>query len=219
MRLVGQGGRATRLHYKGAPGTAAIDLRMRPFTIDSHNAVENLSIELETPGTTAILTGDVTSASFRGLYIDCQRQPNSRGIWARLERGWFERNLFQSVDVKYCSADLEMSLAPGALFSSFGYNKFVQLGLNIAPGQKGVVVGAGAMVYHSLLNWNINIDDGGMNDGTEFIRVEGTVQSNRYDICGESARRAVGIHVVRGGVWKRELASTIMLDNMTSVVD
>ena len=86
--------------------------------------------------------------------------------------------------------------------------------MNIGKGEKGVVVGPGVMLYHSILNWNINIDDGGTNDGTEFIRVEGTVQSNRYDICGESAQQSVGIHVVPGGVWKNEPASTIMLDNM-----
>lgn len=216
LRLVGQGGRATRLHFTGPPGSAAIDLRMRPFTIDSHGAIEGLAIELETPGTTAILTGDVTSAAFRDLLIQCNNQPESRGILAQLDQGWFERNLFQSVDVKYCSAGLEMSLAPGAQFNSFGYNKFLQFGLNLSPRQKGVVIGPGAMVYHSLLNWNVSIDDGGTTDGTEFIHVEGTVQSNRYDICGESAKPSIGIHVAGAGVWKTEPSSTIMLDNMVT---
>jgi hypothetical protein len=214
LRLAGQGGRATRLHFTGAPGSAAIDFRMRPFTIDTHSAIEGVSIELETPGTTAILTGDVTSANFSDLYILCDKQPGSRGIFAQLEQGWFERNLFQAVDVKYCSAGLEMSLAPGAQFNSFGYNKFLQFGLNVASGEKGVVIGPGAMVYHSILNWNVNIDDGGTTDGTEFIHVEGTVQSNRYDICGESAQPSIGVRVVGAGVWKNEPASTIMLDNM-----
>jgi hypothetical protein len=216
LRLVGQGGRATRLHFTGPPGSAAIDFRMRPFTIDSHSALEGLAIELETPGTTAILTGDVTSATFRDLFIQCNNQAESRGILAQLDQGWFERNLFQSVDVKYCSAGLELSLAQGARFSSFGYNKFLQFGLNLSSGQKGVVIGPGAMVYHSLLNWNVNIDDGGTTDGTEFVRVEGTVQSNRYDICGESAKPTIGIHVVAAGVWRNEPASTIMLDNMST---
>ena len=217
LRLVGQGGRATRLHFTGPPGSAAIDFRLRPFSIDSHGAIEGLAIELETPGTTAILTGDVTSATFRDLFIQCNSQAGSRGILAQLDQGWFERNLFQSVDVKYCSAGLELSLAPGAQFSSFGYNKFLQFGLNLSPGQKGVVIGPGAMVYHSLLNWNVNIDDGGTTDGTEFIHVEGTVQSNHYDICGESAKPSIGIHVAGPGIWKNEPASTIMLDNMVTV--
>jgi hypothetical protein len=215
VRLVGEGAKATRLHFTGPAGSAAIDLRMRPFTIDSHSAIQGLSIQLETPGTTAILTGDVTSATFRDLFIQCNHQPRSHGILARLEQGWFERNLFEEVDVKYCSAGLEMSMAPGARFSSFGYNKFMQFGLNLGAGQKGVVIGPGVMVYHSILNWNVNIDDGGLNDGTEFIHVEGTVQSNRYDISGESAKPSIGIRVLRSGVWKNEPASTIMLDNMT----
>ena len=112
LRLVGEGARATHLHYVGPSGSAALELRMRPFTIDSHNAIEGLSIELETAGTIAILTGDVTSGSFRDLFIQCNHQPRSYGILAQLERGWFERNLFEAIDVKYCSADLEFSLAP-----------------------------------------------------------------------------------------------------------
>jgi len=214
LRLAGQSAKATHLHFTGPAGTAAIDLRMRPFTIDSHDAIEGISIELESPGTTAILTGDVTSASFRDLFIQCNHQLQSYGIHAQLEQGWLERNLFEAVDVKYCSEDLDLSVAPNAPYSSFGYNKFVQFGMNIGQGEKGVVIGRRVMLYHSLLNWNVNIDDGGTEDGTEFILVEGTVQSNRYDICGESAHQSIGLQVAPGGVWKTEPASTMMLDNM-----
>jgi hypothetical protein len=81
-----------------------------------------------------------------------------------------------------------------------------------------VVIGPGVMLYHSLLNWNVNVDDGDTHDSTEFIRVEGTVQSNHYDICGESANPVIGIHVIGDGVWKTEPGSTIMLDNMVSLM-
>lgn len=214
LQLRGAGGRATQLVFTGTGG-AGIDVRMNPFTIDTHDAIEGISIVLQNPNTTAILTGDITSATFRDLWIDCGHQSDTLGISIYLTNGWFERNLFESVDVKYCTSDLAMNVDPSAQYNSFGYNKFFQIGLNVGEGGTGVVIGSQVMLYHSLLNFNINIDDA----NGQFILVAGTSHMNTYQIVGEAAKPAIGIAVTGSGDWEEGLLTrggVVYLDNMTN---
>jgi hypothetical protein len=158
-----------------------------------------LSIELENPNTIALLTGDVTSATYRDLWIDCGSISNTHGIFIYLTNGWFERNLFDSVDIKYCANGLTFQLDQAAKYNSFGYNKFMQVGLNVGDNQTGIVIGQNAMLYHSLLNFNVNMDTSFQN---AFMRVQGTSHANTYQIVGEAATSTVGISVERGGNWE-----------------
>lgn len=196
LQIVGAGGRATRLHFKGHG--AAIEMRTDPFAIDSHNLLQGISIDVER-WNTAVLTGDLVGAAFRDLYIGCGGQPGTVGILANLSRGWFERNLFESVDVKYCDQDIALEVEPNDAYTSFGYNKFLQVGLNLAGGEKGFVVGSRADLYHSIVDINANVDSGTMGDSTEVFCIYGTVDSNSMQLVGESVNPIVGVHVYAGG--------------------
>jgi hypothetical protein len=196
LQIVGAGGRATRLHFKG--NGAAIEMRTDPFVIDSHNLLQGLSVDVE-KGNTALLTGDLVGAAFRDLYIGCGGQPGTIGILANLSRGWFERNLFESVDVKYCDQDIALKVEPANEYTSFSYNKFLQVGLNLAAGEEGFVVGRRAELYHSILDVNVNVDSGDMGDDTEVFCIYGTVDSNSMQLVGESVNPTIGVHVYEGG--------------------
>jgi hypothetical protein len=215
LQLRGSGGRATHLIYTGTSG-AAIDLRMNPFTIDTHDAVEGLSIELQNDNTTAFLTGDITSAIYRDLWINCEGHSNTQGIAIYLLNGWFERNLFDSIDIKYCSTDLSMSVDPLDRFTSFGYNKFLQVGLNVGDGQTAVHIGPNVMLYYSILNFNVNMDTGNEN---RFMVVDGISHENMYQIVGEATGKTMGIVVGPSGNWEDGQLSRggpVHLDNMTN---
>ena len=201
LQIVGAGGRATRLHFNGHG--AAIEMRTEPFAIDSHNLLQGLSIDVES-GNTALLTGDLVGAAFRDLYIGCGGQPGTVGILAKLSRGWFERNLFESVDVKYCEQDIAMQVEPTNEYTSFGYNKFLQVGLNLSAGEEGFVVGRRATLYHSILDINVNVDSGVMDDETEVFCIYGTVDANSMQLVGESVNPTVGVHVYKGGKFTQD---------------
>lgn len=216
LQLQGSGGRATKLIFSGTFGPA-VDLRMNPFAIDTHTVVQGLSIELENPNTIALLTGDVTSATYRDLWIDCEGISNTHGIFIYLTNGWFERNLFDSVDIKYCANDLTFQLDQAAKSNSFGYNKFIQVGLNVGDNQTGITIGPNAMLYHSLLNFNVNMDTSFQN---VFMRVLGTSHANTYQIVGEAATATVGISVEPGGNWEDgqlNRGGVVYLDHMNNL--
>ena len=212
LQIVGAGGRATRLHFKGHG--AGIEMRTDPFTIDSHNLLQGLSIDVES-GDTALLTGDLVGAEFRDLYIGCGGQPETIGILANLSRGWFERNLFESVDVKYCEQDIAMQVEPSNEYTSFGYNKFLQVGLNLSAGEEGFIVGRRANLYHSLLDISVNVDSGVMGDDTEVFCIYGTVDSNSMQLVGESVNPTIGVHVYKGGKFSQD--GQVSLLNMSII--
>jgi hypothetical protein len=216
LQLQGSGGRATKLVFTGTFGPA-IDLRMNPFAIDTHTLIQGLSVELENPNTTALLTGDVTSAIYRDLWIDCENVSNTHGIFIYLTNGWFERNLFDSVDIKYCTNDLTLQLDQAATSNSFGYNKFMQVGLNVGDNQTGIVIGTNTMLYHSLMNFNVNMDTSSQN---AFMRVWGTSHANTYQIVGEAGAATVGISVEKGGNWEDgqlTRGGVVYLDHMNNL--
>jgi hypothetical protein len=215
LQLHGAGGQATHLIFEGTSG-AAIDMRMNPFTIDTHDAIQGFSIELENDNTTAVLTGDITSATYRDLLITCDGRQNTRGISIYLLNGWFERNLFDSVDVKYCSYDLIMEVDPSDQANSLGYNKFLQVGLNVGDNETGVLIGSRAMLYHSILNLSVNMDTSANN---RFMWIAGTSHANSYQIVGEAVSPTAGIVVASGGNWEDGSLSRgglVYLDNMTN---
>lgn len=212
LQIVGAGGRATRLHFKGHG--AGIEMRTDPFTIDSHNLLQGISIDVE-EGNTALLTGDLVGAAFRDLYIGCGGHPGTAGILVNLSRGWFERNLFESVDVKYCDQDIALQVEPGNEYTSFGYNKFLQVGLNLAAGEEGFIVGKRADVYHSILDINVNVDSGVVGDETEVFCIYGTVDSNSVQLVGESVNPTIGVHVYKGGKFTQN--GQVSLLNMSTI--
>ena len=215
LKLLGAGGRATPLIFAGTSG-AAIEMRMNPFTIDTHDAIQGMSIELENDNTAALLTGDITSATYRDLWINCNGHSNTKGFSVYLLNGWFERNLIDSVDIKYCSNDLSLEVDRNAQFNSFGYNKFLQVGLNVGDGGTGVLIGQDVMLYHSILNLNVNMDTGNQN---AFMRVWGTSHANTYQLVGEAASPTIGLSVESGGNWEDGLLSRggfVDLDYMTN---
>jgi hypothetical protein len=215
LQLRGAGGRATNLIFTGLSG-AAIDMRMNPFTIDTHDAIQGMSIELSYPNTTALLTGDITSATYRDLWINCGGNPNTTGISILLQSGWFERNLFDSIDIKYCASGLLFAVDPKDSANSFGYNKFLQVGLNVGDDETGVVIDANVMLYHSILNLNVNMDT---SRGNLFMWVGGVSHANTYQIVGEAVSPATGIVVAPGGNWEDgdlTRGGVVYLDNMTN---
>jgi hypothetical protein len=215
LQLRGAGGRATRLLYTNTSG-AAIDMRMNPFVIDTHSAVQGLSIELQNDSTTALLTGDITSAVYRDLWINCNGHANTAGISIYLLNGWFERNLLDAVDIKYCSRDLWLSVDPSDKFNSFGYNKFLQVGLNTGDDETAVDIGPNVMLYYSILNLNVNMDTGNRN---RFMVVEGVSHENMYQIVGEATTPTMGIVVAPDGNWEDgqlNRGGPVHLDNMTN---
>ena len=212
LQIMGAGGRATRLHFRGQG--VGIEMRTNPFVIDSHNLLQGISIDVEN-GNTALLTGDLVGATFRDLYIGCASQPGTVGILAQLSRGWFERNQFDSVDVKYCAQDIVLNVDPASEYTSFGYNKFLQVGLNLSSGEKGFVVGSRAVVYGSVIDINVNVDSGGMNDGTEAFCIWGVTHANTIQLVGESTNPIVGLHVYAGGDFTQD--GQISLANMSTI--
>ena len=215
LQLRGAGGRATTLVFN-SEFAAAVEVRMAPFTIDSHVTVQGLSIDVQSRNSTAILTGDVTSATFRDLWITCNGNDNTSGIAITSRTGWFERNLFDSVDVKYCSTGLQLNVDPGNKYTSFGYNKFLQVGLNVGDRQTGVVIGPRVMLYHSILNLNVNMDSSRDN---MFLWIAGTSHANSYQLVGEATGPTTGIFVANGGNWEDGVLTRgglVSLDNMTN---
>jgi hypothetical protein len=112
---------------------------------------------------------------------------------------WIERTLVSHVSIEYTSTAMQFKV--NGKNDSFGYNRFLDLGITLGPGQAGVDANGGVL-YNSTLTMTCNIDvHATAVAGCLVIEPGANWSNNVYQITGEgpSSPQQTGIHVKAGG--------------------
>lgn len=157
ISLVGAGSFATTLNYEGTGD--AIQWQIEPFNVEQAGRISGFTIFGGGGARNGIHSGSIVGAQFDDLHITGFVGSGAAGIL--LENAdtagsstsgpccWTERNLFTRVHLDNNSIGLRMAVNGGT--NSFGYNRFLDLRMNVNSGQIGISAEPGGVLYNATM--------------------------------------------------------------------
>jgi hypothetical protein len=211
--LVGAGSQQTILNYTG-PGDGML-WQMKPFSITKAGALRGISFICSSLTINCIHSGSLQGSSWDDVTVSGATGASGVGILLENARitpsvppyipvqAWTERTYMHNVHIGYSGQRRIPGNSTGLAFRvnggtpSFGYGSFDVL-LNVELGQTGIVVDTNAIVYHSSLTFQGNID----HVPSSFLTVKGTINQSPFNVLAESVsgNHTNVVHVTPTGI-------------------
>ena len=162
---------------------ACWDLRLNPFVTDPEVGGQIGGFTLiglpGNPNAVGIHMGDITNMRIEDVLIQGFTGPNAVGFWWDNINGWTERNNIQRVNLYSNTTDLKFTNSGGQMTTSFCYNQWLDLRMNVGQGQKGIDFQGGDLCGSTFM---VVINGAGSNK--TYINITGASQwhDNLYDI-------------------------------------
>jgi hypothetical protein len=183
--LIGAGSANTILNYTGSG--VGILWQMNPFTITPAGKISGLTISGTASGTAGIHSGSITGAEFEDLEVTGFTGGGAACIWLdNVNGGWTERTVMSRVQMGVgagCTKDLRLTVT-GTGTTSFGYNRWTNVALNVNGSQIGISSESALYFYHSQLALTCNA----ASTSSVCISITGGSDwdANVYDLVGEN---------------------------------
>lgn len=234
--------------YSGA--TDAILYQTNPFaalTNWNSGGVENITIMGSPSGRSGIHTGNVIGGHLYNVTVEGFTGSTGKCIWLDNVKdsgghaGWYERNLWLNVSVGANTGLLSQSCTYDVYAdnnnatNSFGYNRILDLQMNVNPGQHGIYLdGSLGQVYwyNGSLNATCNVNSGASQTASipECLTItnNGNMKFNTVKLDGENnclsgqscgSTTGYGIHVLSGGQFLNAGAATYPVWQLGNVND
>jgi hypothetical protein len=148
-----------------AVGTAKIVVEQAVFNVQQGPKFSGFTVRAD-PSAPAGAIGihgiDVCQIGWDDIVIEHFTGSGSIGLCLENDGFWTERNNFSRVHVNNCSIGVKCIGGGTAELSSFGFNRWTDLRINLWAGQIGFQVTQGAYVYNNTFNILCNIMDNGV---------------------------------------------------------
>jgi hypothetical protein len=193
--LVGAGSAATTLNYTGSGD--AILWQINPFTIVQAGRISGFTIGNNGSARNGIHSGSIVGAQFDDLHVVGFTGSGSAGIL--LENAptndatvppccWSERNLFTRVHLDNNTIGLRMTVNGGT--NSFGYNRFLDLRLNVNANQVGISAENNGVLYNATMIAMANV--GGTGGTVLSLSGNTTWKDSFFNVTAECTNCANG---------------------------
>jgi hypothetical protein len=160
------------------------DIRLNPFVTEPKVGGQiggfTLIGQYGKPDAVGIRMGDITNTLLQDVLIKGFTGPNAVGLWWDNINGWMERINVQRVNLDYNTTDYKFTNSGGGPNStSFCYNQWLDLRMNVGQGQKGIDFQGGDLCGSTMM-MVIN----GQGPNKTYINITGVSQwhDNLYDI-------------------------------------
>ncbi|HYH48872.1 MAG TPA: hypothetical protein VEG38_04920 [Acidimicrobiia bacterium] len=145
---------------------APINIRPSPITVVQGPKFGGFTVQGDPSlptGTAGIKTGDIIGAEWDDIVIQGFAGLGSTGLWIDNINLFTERNVFGRVWLNNNKESLRLSHTGGdeQPTNSFGYNRFLDLRINVWDGQTAIVAEDDINLYSSILNLVCNVDGAG----------------------------------------------------------
>jgi len=193
ISLVGAGSNASQITYIGAGDFVRVQM---PAWGDAHpptqaGRIEGITIHGSPSGRSGVHLGDVIGAQLDDVVVSGFSGPGGAGIWFDNVTNFTERVQIVRVWADNNTKGIRFTNTGGTASQiSFGYERILDLRINVGPNQIGMSVEGGAL-YHSTITAVINVDRNLSGvavsiTGSGFRGGPGTaVADNLYDLTAE----------------------------------
>jgi len=160
------------------------DIRLNPFVTEPKVGGQiggfTLIGQYGKPDAVGMHMGDITNTLLQDVLIKGFTGPNAVGLWWDNVNGWTERVNVQRVNLDGNTTNYKFTNSGGGDgTSSFCYNQWLDLRINVGPGQKGIDFQGG-----DLCGSTIMLVINGIGSNKTYINITGVSQwhDNLYDI-------------------------------------
>ena len=192
ISLIGAGSGATRINYVGA--SDFIRVQMPPWSITpppQAGTIQGITINGTSSGGSGVHLGDVIGMRLDDVAVAGFVKSGAAGIWIDNVTNFSERLQMTQVWADNNSIGVRFTNSGGTASQiSFGYERLLDLRINVGPSQTGISVEGGAL-YHSTINAVVNVDRNLTGTAVSIIGLgfnggPGTaVADNLYDLTAE----------------------------------
>lgn len=165
VSVIAPGGSASTL-IKHTGNGACLPVRTNPVTVQQAGQFGGFTIDGTDadPGSVGVHTGDIIGAHWNDLVVRNYTAAGSTGMWFENRDLFTERNLLTRVWLDNNNTSLRLSHSAGGGpngGNSFGYNRFLDLRINVNSGQTAFVTEDDVVVYSGVLVLVCNVDGTG----------------------------------------------------------
>lgn len=180
------------VQFTGGTQASIFQIQMVPFTTTYAGEFANFTVNCNANQTQGILSGQIVGAFFHDIDVSSCVTAGSAGFnlhnIGAPGTTWTERNIFLHVSA---GAKGSARNARGFLLgtdvsgTSFGYNRFIDIGLNVSTGQIGFDL-QGGFFYNSIIYATCNTDNGRAGTvGAICFNSNGNWSNNKVELFGE----------------------------------
>jgi trimeric autotransporter adhesin len=193
ISILGSGSNATQIDYTGNGDFIRIQMPILCTTCVAPQAgkISGLTINGTPSGQSGIHIGDVVGAELDDVVVEGFTGAAAAGIWFDNVTGFTERIQITRVWANQNTKGVRFTNSGGTASQiSFGYERILDLRVDVGPSQTGISVESGNL-YHSVITAVINVDRNHSGtavviSGLGYVGGVGTqVDDNLYDLLAE----------------------------------
>jgi trimeric autotransporter adhesin len=156
ISIIGAGSAAVQINYTGLGDF--IRVQMVPFVLTQAGKIAGFTVNGTQRGISGIHMGDTIGAELDDLVVNGFSGPSGAGIWFDNVIKFTERIQVTRVHAGYNKKGVRFTNSNGNSYNlSFGYERILDLRINVGVNQIGIAVDGGN-IFHSVLNATINLD-------------------------------------------------------------
>jgi hypothetical protein len=157
ISITGAGSAAVQINYTGSGDFMRVE--MAPFVLTQAGKIAGFTVNGTRSGMSGIHMGDTIGAQLDDIVVNGFKGPSGAGIWFDNVIKFTERIQVTRVQAGYNTKGVRFTNSNGNSYNlSFGYERILDLRINVGANQIGIAVDGGN-IFHSVLNATINVDD------------------------------------------------------------